>query len=96
MVYKVGDSFQVADGSAAVLSPRSYIPAEDKVVTIEDSALESRGVAFGLATRITLPRDRSALEALKTFDLRIDSFEHLVTVRFVPFSFMFLVPFFFS
>lgn len=52
---------QLANEAPDVFSPKAYIPAEDGLVTVEDPAIENRGVAFGLATRITPPRDRSAL-----------------------------------
>lgn len=74
VVHEVGGSSQLADKPPAVYSPRAYIPAKDMLVTVEYSTLENKGVAFGLATNITPLKDMAVLEALKTLDLRMDTF----------------------
>lgn len=74
-INEVGGSSQAVEEVIASFMPQPFIPSENRVVFVEDSTLEEKGVAFGLATNITLPWDRAALEA--KYQTNMVSFEIL-------------------
>lgn len=58
IVHEVGGYSHTDDWPVPLFFPRSYILMENRVVTIEDTAIAGGGVAFALANNLTLPRDR--------------------------------------
>lgn len=79
---KIDQFDQPADKHVALLSPQPYIPQENMLVTIEDSALMDNHVGFALATSITPLEDQQKLKAIKTMDLESLSFQCLTVVSF--------------
>lgn len=55
--------------SVALFSPRPYIPQENRLVIVEDSALADNYVGFAMATCMTLPEDQKKLKTIKTVGL---------------------------
>lgn len=66
----------------ALFNPQLYIPQENRLVTIDDSASADNHFGFTLATIITPPEDRKKLKAIKTLDLESMSFQCLTAVSF--------------
>lgn len=86
VVHKAGDSFHVADLPVPLFTPQPYIPTEDRLVTVGDSALNDNGVAFALAHILTFPKNKRNMEAVGTSDLGAISFQRLIAVSFsLPF-----------
>ena len=67
---------------------------ENRLVTIEDTALGDRGVAFALAHNLTFPRDRINLEAVGALELGIISFQYLIVVSILFYTTPFCLVFF--
>ena len=80
VIHEIGGSSEVADLPVPLFSPQPYIPMENKLVTVEDTALGDSGVVFALAHSVTLPRDRESLESIRTPELGIISFQCLIAV----------------
>lgn len=86
VIHEVGGFSVAADLHVPLFSPKPYIPMENKLVTIKDTAVRDVGVDFALAHSLTLPRDRKNLEGIKTPELGIISFQCLITVNILFFS----------
>lgn len=85
-VQEAEGSSQVANLPIPLFTPQTYILIEDRLVTVEKTALGDSGVAFALAHSLTLPNDRRHLEDVETLDLGAISFQCLITISFsVPF-----------
>lgn len=71
---KIGEFNHPAHKFVALFNPQPYIPQENRLVTIEDSALADSHIGFVLATSITPPEDLKKLQAIKTAHLECQSF----------------------
>ena len=79
-INEVGGLDQSIDRHVAMFNPQPYIPQQNRLVTIENSALADSHVGFALATSITPLEDQKNLKAIKILDLESKSFQCLTVV----------------
>lgn len=75
-----------SDRPITLFNHQLYISQENRLVTVEYSALENNHVTFALATSITLLEDQKKLKAIKTADLESISFQCITAVNNLLFS----------